>query len=112
MGLVIHDVNDLAGKLDRLSHVRFEAVIKKNMAQIYNRGKADGGTPVDTGELRMSLGHSGDTVGYAKSYAPHVEYGHRTVNGGYVQGQRYLKRNVDTQRPIFQQDLIDQLRKL
>ena len=118
MGFVIQDVNDLAGKLKRLSSVRFDAVITKNMAQIFNRGKADGGTPVSTeksgphGELRMSLGHSGDTVGYTKSYAPHVEYGHRTVNGGYVQGQRFLKRNVDTQRPIFKQDLIDQLKKL
>ena len=45
MGIVIRDVNGLAGKLNRLSHVRFEAVIMKNMAQIYNRGKADGGTP-------------------------------------------------------------------
>lgn len=112
MGLVIRDVNGLAGKLNRLSHVRFEAVIMKNMAQIYNRGKADGGTPVDTGELRMSLGQSGDTVGYTKDYAPHVEYGHRTVNGGYVEGQRFLQRNVKAQEPIFRQDLIDQLRKL
>lgn len=112
MGLVIRDVNDLAGKLDRLSHVRFEAVVIKNMTQIYNRGKANGGTPVDTGELRMSLGQSGDTVGYAKDYAPHVEYGHRTVNGGYVEGQRFLQRNVRAQEPIFRQDLIDQLRKL
>lgn len=112
MGLVIRDVNDLAGKLNRLSHVRFEAVVIKNMAQIYNRGKANGGTPVDTGELRMSLGQSGDTVGYAKDYAPHVEYGHRTVNGGYVEGQRFLQRNVRAQKPIFRQDLIDQLRKL
>lgn len=121
MGLVIRDVNGLAGKLNRLSHVRFEAVIMKNMAQIYNRGKADGGTPVSTektrpggprGELRMSLGQSGDTVGYAKDYAPHVEYGHRTVNGGYVEGQRFLQRNVKAQEPIFRQDLIDQLRKL
>ena len=112
MGFVIQDVNDLAGKLKRLSSVRFDAVITKNMAQIFNRGKADGGTPVSTektrpggphGELRMSLGHSGDTVGYTKSYAPHVEY---------VQGQRFLKRNEDTQRPIFKQDLIDQLKKL
>ena len=95
MGLVIRDVNGLAGKLNRLSHVRFEAVIMKNMAQIYNRGKADGGTPVSTektrpggphGELRMSLGQSGDTVGYAKDYAPHVEYGHRTVNGDTWRG--------------------------
>lgn len=112
MGLVIRDVNDLAGKLNRLSHVRFEAVAIKNMTQIYNRGKANGGTPVDTGELRMSLGQSGDTVGYAKDYAPHVEYGHRTVNGGYVEGQRFLQRNVRAQEPIFRQDLIDQLRKL
>lgn len=112
MGLVIRDVNDLAGKLNRLSHVRFEAVVIKNMTQIYNRGKANGGTPVDTGELRMSLGQSGDTVGYAKDYAPHVEYGHRTVNGGYVEGQRFLQRNVRAQEPIFRRDLIDQLRKL
>lgn len=112
MGLVIRDVNDLAGKLNRLSHVRFEAVVIKNMTQIYNRGKANGGTPVDTGELRMSLGQSGDTVGYAKDYAPHVEYGHRTVNGGYVEGQRFLQCNVRAQEPIFRQDLIDQLRKL
>lgn len=112
MGLVIRDVNDLAGKLNRLSHVRFEAVVIKNMTQIYNRGKANGGTPVDTGELRMSLGQSGDTVGYVKDYAPHVEYGHRTVNGGYVEGQHFLQRNVRTQEPIFRQDLIDQLRKL
>lgn len=112
MGLVMRDVNDLAGKLNRLSHVRFEAVVIKNMTQIYNRGKANGGTPVDTGELRMSLGQSGDTVGYAKDYAPHVEYGHRTVNGGYVEGQRFLQRNVRAQEPIFRQDLIDQLRKL
>ncbi len=112
MGLVIRDVNGLADKLSRLSHVRFEAVIVKNMAQIYNRGKADGGTPVDTGELRLSLGHAGDTVGYTKDYAPHVEYGHRTRGGGYVQGQRFLQRNVKAQEPIFRQDLIDQLRKL
>lgn len=112
MGLVIRDVSDLAGKLNRLSHVRFEAVVIKNMTQIYNRGKENGGTPVDTGELRMSLGQSGDTVGYAKDYAPHVEYGHRTVNGGYVEGQRFLQRNVRAQEPIFRQDLIDQLRKL
>lgn len=112
MSLVIRDVSNLAGKLNRLSHVRFEAVVIKNMTQIYNRGKANGGTPVDTGELRMSLGQSGDTVGYAKDYAPHVEYGHRTVNGGYVEGQRFLQRNVRAQEPIFRQDLIDQLRKL
>ena len=111
MGFIIRDVNDLAGELQRLSQLRFDAVILKNMTQIYNRGKADGGTPVDTGELRLSLTQSQDVVGYTKDYAPHVEYGHRTVNGGYVQGQLFLKHNVDAQKPIFEEDLRKQLRR-
>ena len=111
MGFRIVDEDGLAEELQRLSHLRFDAVVLKSMTQIYNRGKADGGTPVDTGELRGSEAQVGDTVYYSKSYAAHVEYGHRTVNGGYVQGQRYLKRNVDTQRPIFIADLRKQLRR-
>lgn len=110
MGITIKDQDGLERKLISLSRIRYDAVIKKNMTQIYNRGKA-GGTPVDTGELRISLSQSGDLVGYTKDYAPHVEYGHRTVNGGFVQGQRFLKRNVDAQREIFRQDLIEQIRK-
>ena len=100
----------LADELRRLSNVRFDAVIEKNMAQIYNRGKSEGGTPVDTGELRASLGKSGDEVGYAKSYGPHVEYGHRTRSGGWVPGQKYLYNNVEAQRPIFRKDLVKHLK--
>lgn len=120
MGFRLNDVDGLAAELHRLSHLRFDAVIKKNMTEIYNRGKkpaldgglgpsAKGGTPVDTGELRISLTQSGDEVGYTKDYAPHVEFGHRTVNGGYVEGQRFLKANVDEQREIFKADLKRQL---
>lgn len=110
MAFEIIDVDGLAKELDRLSHLRFEAIVLKNMTQIYNRGKS-GGTPVDTGELRISLTQTGDTVGYTKDYAPHVEYGHRTRGGGYVQGQHFLKKNVDTQRPIFEEDLRRELRR-
>ena len=114
-GLRITDANDLAGELRRLSQLRFDAVIEKNMAQIYNRGKRNSktsgiGTPVDTGELRISLGKQRDTVGYAKDYAPHVEYGHRTQGGGWVPGQRFLQKNVEAQRTIFKRDLVNQLR--
>lgn len=111
MGIRIVDKDGLASELQRLSGIRFDAVILKNMTQIYNRGKADGGTPVDTGELRISLSQNGDTVGYTKSYAPHVEYGHRTVGGGYVEGQRFLQRNVKAQGPIYIEDLRRQLRR-
>lgn len=113
--LRIVDVDNLAGELRRLSQLRFDAVIEKNMAQIYNRGKRNSktsgtGTPVDTGELRISLGKQRDAVGYAKDYAPHVEYGHRTAGGGWVPGQRFLQKNVEQQRPIFKRDLVNQLK--
>ena len=111
MGFEIVDEDGLASELQRLSQLRFDAVIKKNMTQIYNRGKQDGGTPVDTGELRISLGHKDDIVGYTKDYAPHVEYGHRTINGGYVTGQHFLKENVNRQRPIYKEDLLKAIEK-
>lgn len=105
----------LAGKLKRLKGVNFDAVVIKNVTQMYSRGKEEGGTPVDSGELRISLGMAikgkDSEVGYTKDYAPHVEYGHRTKNGGYVQGQRYFKRNVDKQKPIFRKDILNQVRR-
>ena len=123
-GLKFTDHDGLAEKLRRMSSVRFDAVCEKSMVQVYQRGMAEGGTPVSTeetrpggphGELRASLGKSGrganSVVGYAKAYAPHVEYGHRTVNGGFVQGQYFLRSNVDKQRPILKSDLVKQIER-
>ncbi|MGL6292842.1 hypothetical protein [Eubacterium aggregans] len=82
------------------------------------------------GELCMSAGitrpngtgFSGE-IGYTKEYAPHVEYGHHQIVGryvpaigkqikkGYVPGQHFLKKNVEAQRHIFRQDLIDNIKK-
>lgn len=87
----------------------FPQIAAKNATDMYNRGKA-GGTPVDTGELRISLTQVGmDEIAYVKDYAAHVEFGHRTVNGGYVEGQRYLEANVEEQKPIFKQNILDAL---
>lgn len=108
--IILEGTEALEDELIRLSSIRWEAVVKNNMRQIYNRA-VGGGTPVDTGELRMSCSLSGDLVSYGASYAAHVEYGHRTRNGGFVRGQRYLKHNVDTQRPIYYNDLRKQLNK-
>jgi hypothetical protein len=95
--------DDIKKALKKIDPEAMRGIIKINMAEIYNRGKRKGGTPVDTGELRQSLGISrqaGDiwVVGYTKEYAPHVEYGHRTVGGGYVKGQHYLRNNVQAQQ--------------
>lgn len=120
MKITVTGIPELEAELNRLNSIRWEAVRKKQVTEMLNRARAPGGTPVSTeetrpggphGELRLSLGSSGEEVGYTKEYAPHVEYGHRTVSGGYVTGQRYLQRNVDTQRPIYKQDLIDAIRK-
>jgi hypothetical protein len=102
--------DDVRKALKKLDPVAVEAIIKINMTEIYNRGKRPGGTPVDTGELRQSLGiqrQAGNVwvVGYTKEYAPHVEYGHRTVGGGYVKGQHYLRDNVNIQQKRIIQDI-------
>lgn len=107
----IEGVTDLEKELNRLNSIRWEAVRKKQAVQMLNRARASGGTPVSTGELRKSAGVSGEEMGYIKEYAPHVEYGHRLRNGGFVPGQYYLKKNVDVQEPIYRADLLAAIRK-
>ncbi|MCO7125114.1 hypothetical protein NIE88_04910 [Sporolactobacillus shoreicorticis] len=121
MKLELIGADRLAQKLLEKSATDFEAVANKNIRDIYTRGQKQpyqggvppetGGTPYASGQLRISLTYRQGEVGYLKSYAPHVEYGHRTVNGGYVPGQYYLKRNVDTQRSIYKEDLKEKLRE-
>ena len=104
------EVSRLANKLRSMNEIRFNAVIKKNVTQMLNTAR-NGGTPVDTGDLRNSSSTFGDEMGYIAEYAPHVEYGHRTVDGGWVPGQHFLQANADTQRLIYYQDLMDAIRQ-
>ena len=113
--LKVAGIEALESALRQLSEVRFEAVEKKQLADMLKRARQPGGTPVDTGELRKSAGKSGNEIGYTKEYAAHVEFGHRVMREGkqigYVYGQHFLKRNVDTQRPIYKDDLIKQIER-
>lgn len=111
-------VDQLAAALKRGNKVKLDAVLTKNLTEMHNRAK-NGGTPVDTGELRQSAGitrpDSGNgtgEMGYTKEYGPHVEFGHRTKNGGWVPGQHFLKKNLETQMPVFKADLEETVRKL
>lgn len=106
----------LIRELIRKSQADFDRVGSKSLLELRNRAvasrnPAQGGTPVDSAELRMSASVNGDTMGYIKDYAPHVEYGHRTRNGGFVPGQYFLKANVNIQKPIFREDLIAKIRE-
>ena len=116
----IKGLEKLEAEIARMNNIRWEAVRKKQLTQILNRARQPGGTPVSTeetrpggphGELRQSSGVSEDEMGYTKEYAPHVEYGHRTSDGGWVEGQHFLQNNVDIQRPIYRQDLINAIKK-
>lgn len=109
--LTVKGLKKLENRLAALNSVRFDAVTDKQLTQMLNRARQPGGTPVDTGELRKSSSRTNDTMGYSAEYAAHVEYGHRTVNGGYVQGQRYLQKNVDIQREIYKSDLLNAIKK-
>jgi len=111
-------IEPLAEALKRKSETDFQKVERKNILAIRNRAvsssnPSSGGTPVDSNELRLSasVNAEGNVFGYTKDYAPHVEFGHRLIWGGYVPGQYYLRTNVNIQQPIFKQDLIDEMRK-
>lgn len=116
----IDGIPALEKELQRLNSVRFDAVAELQANEMVDRATASknpavGGTPYVTGELMQAVnmyGKGADSeVGYTKEYAPHVEYGHRTIGGGFVQGQHFLQKNVDIQRPIYRQDLQKAIKK-
>lgn len=114
-GLVLSGAEGLEKKLQGMNDVRWAAVVKKSATQMFNRAKGtdphSGGTPKDSGEMRKTVKKLEDGIAYTVEYAPHVEYGHRTVDGGYVQGQRFALANLTIQRPIYQGDLLEAIRK-
>lgn len=104
------ELQEMMRKLEKISEADYKDAVKLTAQSIYNRGQS-GGTPVDTGELRLSMGMTDDEVGYSKDYAPHVEFGHRTRGGhGYVAGQHYLQANVTAEEPEFKERIKTVLR--
>ena len=108
MSVSVSGTKDLEQKLQRMNQIRFDAVVEKQAIQMVDRATASH-NPAQGGQ-RAGSGGSAE-VGYTKEYAPHVEYGHRTRNGGWVPGQHFLQKNVEIQRPIFQQDLLEAVEK-
>jgi hypothetical protein len=111
IGVRLEGTEKLERQLQKKSELDLKNVQKKQMRDIYTRGQQPGGTPVDTHELRMSMSYNGEETGYTKDYGPDVEFGHRKLNGGFVPGQYFFKKNVDQQGLIYQQDLKNKLKE-
>ena len=115
--LTVMHANEVIEALKKAGGIDLNPAVRKSVTDMFNRaakaGAAGGGTPVDSGELRVSrsveFGELEGEFGYTKEYAPHVEYGHRVVIGGeevgYVEGQHFLQQNMEAQEPIFLQDV-------
>lgn len=106
----------MESRLDALKHIDFGESCKKAATDIYNMGQTQ--TPKKTGELRVSMAVNQNSkteyqVGYAKEYAPHVEYGHRIVRQGkqvgYVEGRYFLKKMVTAEEPKFKEYVRNQI---
>lgn len=121
-GIKLNGAEKLAHALYQKSQTDFTAVCKRSTTLLFNRASANTpvakSTPWHTGgSLRQSLrmeppsGSNTGLVGYTIHYAPHVEYGHRTTNGGYVQGQHFLRRSVEEVQPMFIADCKEALKK-
>ena len=109
-------IPELEQALKELDNFQFNDIVQKQALQMRRRAREPGGTPVDTGELRQSSQATRDEMGYTVEYAPFVEFGHRVVVAGkqvgYVYGQHFLEQNVDTQRPIYKNDLLEALNEV
>lgn len=110
MRVFLDGVDAMAQRLRNMNQDRFTAVSVRNLTELFNRLQT-GGTPEDSRELVRSLRLDAEEIGYTKEYGPHVEYGHRTISGGYVPGQYYLRDGVEAQKGRFRQDLLNELRR-
>lgn len=73
------------------------------------KGRVQNNTPVDTGLLRGRWSHDQASGGKCQifnnvDYAAHVEYGHRTRNGGFVKGRKMLHRGMVQSGKAFEAD--------
>lgn len=104
--------------LQKKQRADFQRVAQKNARDMLRRARLSnrpsrGGTPRDTGALMSSSGLTtdGTSIGYGEYYAPYVEFGHRLKNGKTVPGQYYLRTNLNIQRDLFKEDILEEMRR-
>lgn len=120
MRIELEGIEDIVAVMERLRELDLTPVFSKQIGDMWNRSNgtnaASGGTPYDTGDLKKSrfkkVNAKEGVFGYNIDYAPHVEFGHRTRNGGYVPGQYFLRSNLEAQKKIYKSDVEKVVSKL
>lgn len=99
-------LRELQKKIQQFEQVGFDGLAERCTNQLASRmiRKCVKRTPVITGHLRgnwkankaVKRGSEWRTAVYNPvKYAPYVEYGHRTINGGWVNGRFMMTRSAD-----------------
>ena len=92
-----------------------EKLLKTQATKVRDQAKLL--TPVDKGVLRGDWHFKKKTVDELLvynnvNYAAHVEFGHRTMSGGFVPGVYMLKKSINRVESSFETDLREFLRKV
>ena len=101
------EINVTLDKVQQQGPAAIDSFLKKEAEVL--RGKAQELTPVDTGQLREGWQRTDPENGQIQvydnvEYAAHVEFGHRTRNGGFVKGRKMLHRALLQAGKSFSED--------
>lgn len=117
----LDDIQSLNDRLAQLAKGEFERLLDElagNIAKTF-LSIVTGRTPVDTGFLRGNWDIKRTPDGYlvynTTVYGIYVNYGHRTRNGGLIEGQFFVEKSVKTTEeniiPIVKESLIKPLER-
>lgn len=107
MKVEITGAKELESKLENVADIDWDRIYAAQGEEMLAR--SDAVTPYKTGELRSSAQYDDGEFGYTADYAPDVNYGHRTRNGGYVEGQHFLEEVVNGQEENFKELVMKEL---
>lgn len=118
MGIHFSNFDKFSGKLETITEQGLDVVdrfLDQEAETI--KGRVQDNTPVDTGLLRERWAHTPASGGQCQiynnvDYAAHVEYGHRTRNGGFVKGRKMLHRGMLQSGKAFEADCAAIYKKL
>lgn len=107
MRIIITGIEKVKSWFTRIADVEWDDIQSDEADDL--KQKSDAIVPVDTGALRDSAHFEDGVFGYSVEYAAHVNYGHRTSNGGFVPGRHFLEEIVEGEDEEYKQKVLKNL---